>query len=592
MERTAVKKLSREEQAKLEIGQTEISFSQSLALTLFVFFGIAVLPFIQLMWEKGNTKSNKKAIVLDDKPIGVIDAITTYNSKLLSQMQDWEVELEDRSILKYFFLKPLQEVFVHFLGVGNEKGYLGRKGWLYYRPDLEYLTIGSFLEPSYIQQRLNFEGGDLQPDPVLGILSFYIELEKRGIELVILPIPVKTGIHPENFSSRFESSEQALQNTAFKSFLQELKDPQVFFNKRYIDLKNLAERSTSDQFKRSIAYLSENRNHLEKDAVHVFIPDRDLVLNKRLKKEKQYLKTDTHWTSQSMDHVAEKLSKYLKNNLLPEKNPDMKYMVKSSQINGQGDIATMLKLGRRDPIYGTEKERVEQVLRNEQEYWHSEKDAEILLLGDSFSNIYSRSGMGWGEAAGFAEHLSYHLSMPLDTIIQNDAGSYATRAALSKELRRGSPRLKTKKILIWEFACRELAFGNWKFFPLTLGEASQSEFFVPKNGREVLVDGIVEMVSSVPKPGSVPYKDHVIALHLVGMQGVDREIEQTQALVYLFSMENNQWLDAAYLRSGDQIRLKLRPWESVEDKYGSMNRAELDDEELELEEPCWGEVIK
>ncbi len=39
--------------------------------------------------------------------------------------------------------------------------------------------------------------------------------------------------------------------------------------------------------------------------------------------------------------------------------------------------------------------------------------------------------MGWGEGAGLAEHLVYHLGQPIDWIARNDAGANATREMLS-----------------------------------------------------------------------------------------------------------------------------------------------------------------
>jgi alginate O-acetyltransferase complex protein AlgJ len=62
--------------------------------------------------------------------------------------------------------------------------------------------------------------------------------------------------------------------------------------------------------------------------------------------------------------------------------------------------------------------------------------------------------------AGFAEHLSRALRRPVDRIVQNDAGAYATRAQVH-----GSPlRLAGKRVVIYQFAARELSFGDWKIF--------------------------------------------------------------------------------------------------------------------------------
>jgi alginate O-acetyltransferase complex protein AlgJ len=54
------------------------------------------------------------------------------------------------------------------------------------------------------------------------------------------------------------------------------------------------------------------------------------------------------------------------------------------------------------------------------------------------------------------------LQRPLDVIAQNDSGAFATRTALALELEGGKARLAKKKLVVWEFASRELAVGNWK----------------------------------------------------------------------------------------------------------------------------------
>ena len=82
----------------------------------------------------------------------------------------------------------------------------------------------------------------------------------------------------------------------------------------------------------------------------------------------------------------------------------------------------------------------------------------MLVLGDSFSNIYALESMGWGTSAGFAEQLSYVLRRPVDRLLQNDQGAFATR----EMLRHDPSRLEGKKVVVYQFAARELMFGDWK----------------------------------------------------------------------------------------------------------------------------------
>jgi len=107
----------------------------------------------------------------------------------------------------------------------------------------------------------------------------------------------------------------------------------------------------------------------------------------------------------------------------------------------------------------------------------------------------------------------------------------------------------------------------------------------------------------VPRPGTVPYKDHIEALHLVDIVAADSRGEgaadtfrnaasHAQAVVYLWSMRDNVWTSAARLRPGDRVKLRLRPWPDVSGQYEKFNRTELDDPALQLEEPVWGEDVE
>ena len=84
------------------------------------------------------------------------------------------------------------------------------------------------------------------------------------------------------------------------------------------------------------------------------------------------------------------------------------------------------------------------------------------MLGDSFANIYALESMGWGTSAGFAEHLSRALARRIDRLVQNDEGAFAARAMLVRD----PGRLDGKRVVVYQFAARELAFGDWKIMPL------------------------------------------------------------------------------------------------------------------------------
>ena len=151
--------------------------------------------------------------------------------------------------------------------------------------------------------------------------------------------------------------------------------------------------------------------------------------------------------------------------VLPEV-PDPGYRIDRRDVTGSGDIALMLDLPGGQSLYPPETVWVRRVLAPDGAPWRPSRPADVLLLGDSFTNIYSLATMGWGDAAGFAEQLSYALGRPLDRIVQNDEGAFATRALLARELAAGRDRLAGTRVVIYQFATRELAFGDWRVIEL------------------------------------------------------------------------------------------------------------------------------
>jgi alginate O-acetyltransferase complex protein AlgJ len=174
----------------------------------------------------------------------------------------------------------------------------------------------------------------------------------------------------------------------------------------------------------------------------------------------QYLATDTHWRPEAMEAVAEGLVDYLRHHvLLPDANAG--YRVEPLEVRHLGDIAVMLDLPRSQTLYQPETTTIRRVLAADGTPWRPSRDADVLVLGDSFSNIYSLASMGWGEGAGLVEHVSFLLQRPVDRVVQNDQGAYATRELLR---RGGEARLAGKRVVIYQFAARELMFGDWRVF--------------------------------------------------------------------------------------------------------------------------------
>lgn len=531
-----IKKLSREEIAKIEIGHTVIRKTQIVILCSLFLGLITIYPIIQFVYEF-HTRDIRRVTDFQpltilpllaeprmDKDVGLPQRFFNFNRELAEAIKKYENTLEDTSALRATLLPIAQKLMIETLNTGNEKVILGKDGWLFYVSDFNYLINSGFLCPERLKKRaLN----SVQPDPVKAILDFQQQLKKRGIELFILPIPVK----PMLYADKLGGEDRIIQNPSWAKFRKRIETAGL----KLVDVT----------------------------------PELAKLRNTGIE---PYLKTDTHWTPEGMAVVAKRLAGELG-------VKGAAASIEKVQITALGDIAQMLKLSHPEEVF-----QMEMVTIYPSNY-RPQRNARILLLGDSFTNIYSQGAMNWGNRSGLAEQLMSELGEPIDLIVRNDAGAYATRQLLANELKRGRDRLIGKKVVIWEFAIRELADGDWKMLDMTLGEVPETRFLAPQ--KKITLNATVLAVSEVPRPNTAPYKDHIMTVHLGDINGGN-----DQAVVYMISMQNNVWTPAAQLRIGENVRFELAPWTDYEAEYGSWNRSELNDEELLLQEPCWGEVKK
>ena len=346
------------------------------------------------------------------------------NRIALTGLSGFERSSANESFIGRMLRPPAQIVMSRWLGVGNERVYLGRDGWLFYRQDVEYVTRPGFLDPGQIERRIAGApewANPPQPDPRPAIAQMKRDLEARGITLIVLPTPVKAVVHPEMLARRYASFNATLQNRSYDALIADLR----------------------------------------RDGVLVFDPSETLAAGRR--SGPQYLATDTHWRPEAMEVVAASLAEFMRTLRAPlPDGADQGYQVERLEVRSMGDTARMLDLPESSTLFQPEAVWLRRILQPDRTLWRPSRDASVLLLGDSFSNIYALESMGWGTSAGFAEQLSYSLSAPIDRLLQNDQGAFATRALLQRE----PERLNGKRVVIYQFAARELIDGDWRVLPL------------------------------------------------------------------------------------------------------------------------------
>lgn len=562
---------TREEQARLEIGHTEFSRGVKwtlVAVGLVTLFAVPAVQTYREMRQHAEGRRESGWPQCCDIFAALPRAVAAYrehdgdwisktfrgNAVLLRAIDEYEKDLKAESLLTEFVLPPTQELLV-YAGSGNEKAYVGRRRWLFYRPGIDFCTGPGFLDPRHLARRAG--GGTEwrpapQPDPRAAILQFHRQLAERNIHLVLMPIPDKATIHPEEFSSRYEGRWMSVRNPSCRQFLDEL------------------------------------------DAAGVLVCDvTDALARYRDRHGSEiYLATDTHWRPEAMELAAAELARLIEARIaLRAAAVDRSRSETSKEIQNLGDIAMMLKLRPDQGVFAQEVVTIRPVTDAAGLPWRPDPAAEVLLLGDSFANIYSLELMNWGSAAGLAEQLSFALDRPVDTILRNDDGAYATREMLSRELAQGEDRLAGKKVVVWQFAARELAVGDWKLLDMTLKQSDRPADTAPPAAGEVIVSGTIAAKSAAPRAGQMPYAHHVFTLDLTDLQIHSGALTDPKIAVHLFSMRDHQNTPAFSWPVGKRVKLRLQPWKPhFFAQYGRINRSETDD--IELAHPWWGEVIE
>jgi hypothetical protein len=412
---------SHDENLRRGIIATDVSRGVAWLLSLLFLAAIYAVPLAQAYLEKRADEESPLADLLRRPP-------TAEN------LRQVEKGIEEASYAKAWVQPRLQLLLTRLGRVGNKLAVVGHDGWLYYTPGVLHVGGPGFLNPAIVRGREKeaVDAGQepLHADPRPAILAFQRALAQRGIRLVLLPMPDKAALEPGALHGRAGAAEPA-QNVDYERFLSELRAA-------------------------GLAVLDARRSASE------------------LRKEPLFLAQDTHFTPSYMERIARDLATLVAGlGVLPALSEKPALKVAAQPATRVGDLVDMLKLPEEQQLFPAQSVLVHQVQDAAGTPWEPDASADVLLLGDSFTNIFTLEGMGWGSAAGLAPHLALALGRPLDVIAQNDSGAFATRQALSRELHAGQDRLAGKRVVVWEFASRELSVGDWK--PLDFPQPKAAE---------------------------------------------------------------------------------------------------------------------
>jgi hypothetical protein len=328
-------------------------------------------------------------------------------------LHGYEQSLEETSLVVKQLRPWVQYLEWRFLADAGEKAVVGRYGWLFYRPSVRYAIERHTVTPES-------DSGD----PLPAIRSFRDQLQARGIKLLVVPVPNKESVYPGMLARRAEDAEVVVCEQT-RHLLGQLEQ----FGIEHVDLFEVFRRAKKEDSRSDPGRL--------------------------------YLAQDSHWSPDGARLAAGALARRVLDGGTVHRG-DRAYVERQVTVRRHGDLVQMLQVPQIERALDPERLACLQVFRSDAGTpYRDVPESEVLILGDSFLRIYEQDEPG---AAGFIAHLARELGQPLTAVVNDGGASTLVR----QELARRPTLLMNKRLVIWEFAERDIRYGTegWQIVPL------------------------------------------------------------------------------------------------------------------------------
>ncbi len=412
----------REDEAAAMLTSTRLS--RGVAPTLIALFLAALLGVPVAQHFLPDQNASRKAKTQNAK---TQNALSVFSMKRVPEGRELRAVEKNLETDSRFFAQTrpeTQSFLTRYLRAGNGEVVVGIDNWLFYDKEIRAITGRAFPVneateiTSAMRDTVRQNRGE-QLDSVPAIVDLRDQLARRGIELIVMPIPVKATIYPEKLWPSYRESPHLPRNAAMKKW----------------------------------------RQTLERHRVRVLDITSDLLLAKR-RGEAVFVPTDTHWTPRGAEIAAQKLSsEIVKLNVLTSRAPTELARRPVSQL-APNDLVRVLGLPKNQSLFARRAIVCNAVYTKSGAFPAAQRDADILILGDSFCGFYTNGG------AALPQQLAFEVKRPVDWLVVANGGSYMSRVKLIQQAGHGRDHLAGKRVVVLEFTVRDLSFGNWKILDL------------------------------------------------------------------------------------------------------------------------------
>ncbi len=289
----------------------------------------------------------------------------------------------------------------------------GKDGYFFLSAELRQLSAGEFWGDN--AAKVSMAKKPEWADPLPAILDFNSQLKELGIDLVMVPVPLKAARCADKLPDDVRATLPAdIANVpAQQAFFKVLGDAGI----KVIDL-------------------SQKLGAAE------------------------YCLTDSHWTPKACEIAADAIAAAIGDSpWVAENAKDGLFTASDTELKITGDLAKM----------ADEATTVAETLPMRKiEGAVESKDSPLLLLGDSHCLVFHVGGDLFATGGGLADQLAFTLKMPIDVLGVRGSGATPARQNLFMRTKAGPEYLAGKKLVVWCFASREFTQSQQGWRPLPI----------------------------------------------------------------------------------------------------------------------------
>ena len=296
----------------------------------------------------------------------------------------------------------------------------GADGWFFLSSDIRFLSVGQFwgADAAKVSRAHKPESAD----PIPAIADFHDQLKRRGIDLLLVPVPPKAAIYPEKILPDVD-----LHGETAAPFLARFYDE---LRKRGIDVVDLSP---------------------------VFLQ------NRAIERGPVFCKTDSHWSGLGCVLAAQTVTEKIREKLAGQ--PRRNYAAEWKETTIKGDLGDLAGSDTKKP----EPEKIAVRTISDKETGtaiNPDPNSPLLIMGDSHTLVFHDF---LGEKSGLLDQLAYEIGFAPDLIGTRGSGATSVRVSLYRRARKDPDYLAKKKVIVWCFAAREFTESDqgWDKVPVS-----------------------------------------------------------------------------------------------------------------------------